>query len=324
MKPVVLSTALAAILASGAAAQTLQLSAPFTDNDAFVQAAIHWADTIRTQTDGAVDFEVVPNGALVSMAETLDAVSFGVVPAGMFAGSFVSGTIPALGYIELTGSLPLDNPSTGEALAAIWPDLDALFATHETHALWGSPAYNIGFICREGFLTSPDDWTGLRVRTAGRWQSRQVEALGAVPVPLAPSEIYIALQNGVVDCALMIPSITLAARLYEVAPYYTDTGLPANLTVTVINLETWNDFTDDQRAVITAASEAAIQSSATDMRAQALADLETLNGLGQVYTLSADEQTEFVTLTRPVFGEVTQAIGDGPGASLVQTLSSYN
>ncbi len=323
MKILMLGTALAGLLAGAAGAQTLQISAPFPESDAFVQAAIRWADTIRTETGGSVDFELVPNGALVPMAETLDAVSFGVVPAGMFAGSFVSGVIPALGYVELIGSLPVANPPIGEALAAIWPDLDALFAVHDTHALWGAPAFNIGFICREGFLTTPEDWAGLRVRTAGRWQSQQVAALGAVPVPLAPSEIYVALQNGVVDCSLMIPSITRAARLYEVAPYYTDTGLPANLTLAVINQGVWDGFSDAERAVISATSAALIQESSVVFGAQAQADLQALAELGEVYTLSAEERAAFVALTAPIFDAVTEVVGDGPGASLVATLAGF-
>lgn len=323
MKKTLCGAILAALMATAAQAQSLQLAAPFTDTDAFVKAGQDWAGEVSKATDGAVDFEIVPNGALAPMAETLDAVSFGVVPAGMLAGSFVSGTIPALGYIELIGGLPVENPSAGEALAAIWDDLDALFSKHNAHLLWGAPAFNIGFICREGFLKSHDDWKGKNIRTAGRWQSQQIAALGAVPVPLAPSEIYVALQNGVVDCALMIPSITLSARLYEVAPYYTDTGLPANITLSMINMDTWNGFTEEQRSKIDRISAEWTQKLAVTMREQAQADLETLDGDGEVYTLSQEEQAEFIEYTRPIFEKVSETITDGPGTSLVKTLSTY-
>lgn len=323
MNRVIAGAVLAGVLPALASAQTLQMSAPFPDSDAFVVAAREWSAAVAEATGGAVSFEVVPNGALVPMAETLDAVGYGVVPAGMVAGSFISGTIPALGYIELIGSLPVDEPPTGEALAAIWPDLDALFIEHDAHLLWGAPAFNIGFICRDGFLTEVSDWAGKRVRTAGRWQSQQVAALGAIPVPLAPSEIYVALQNGVVDCALIIPSITLSARLHEVAPYYTDTGMPGNITLGMIGTDVWAGLDQDTRATIDRLSAELTQRMSVEMPAQARAHLASLAGLGQVHTFTAGEQAAFIARTGPVFDAVTAEIGDGAGASVVTALSAY-
>lgn len=314
---------LAGLCPMAATAETLQMSAPFPDSDAFVVAARDWSAQVESATNGALAFDIVPNGALVPMAETLEAVAFGVVPAGMVAGSFISGTIPAMGYIELIGSLPVSEPPTGEALAAIWPDLDGLFRAQDTHLLWGAPAFNIGFICREGFLTDPADWQGRKIRTAGRWQSQQIAALGAVPVPLAPSEIYVALQNGVVDCALMIPSITLSARLYEVAPYYTDTGLPGNITIGLIGLEAWDTLDAQTQETIDRLSAETTQRLSVEMPQQAAAQLAELATLGQVHSFTPEEQAAFVAATLPVFDAITTEVGSGPGAEVVTALSAY-
>lgn len=306
-----------------AGAETLQFSSAFSESDAFTQLVEQWSTAVSDATGGDIDFEVVPNGALVPLPEALDAISFGVVPAGMVVASFTSGTIPALGYTEMLGGLPLDNPPTGEALAAIWPDLDALFAEHGVKALWGSPAFSSGIVCRDGFLETPADWQGLKVRTAGRWQAQQVAALGAVPTPLPPSELYVALQNGVVDCALMTPSITMSARLYEVAPYYTDTNLPGNITISILNLDTWNGFSDEERAAIQQVSDEMLQTAAVAMRDSATAALTELGTLGQVYALTDDERAQLNALTGPVFDTVAASVTEGPGVAMIEALASY-
>ena len=223
----------------------------------------------------------------------------------------------------MLGGLPLDNPPTGEALAAIWPDLDALFADHGATALWGAPAFSSGIVCRTGFLRSPADWQGLKIRTAGRWQARQVAAMGAVPTPLPPSELYVALQNGVVDCALMTPSITMSTRLYEVAPYYTDTNLPGNITISILNLDTWNGFTEAERAAIREVSDRMLQTASVAMRESAEAGLVELGRLGEVYALSDEERAALNTLVDPVFDEVAASITGGPAAAVISALAAY-
>ncbi|MCB1387773.1 MAG: TRAP transporter substrate-binding protein DctP [Rhodobacteraceae bacterium] len=323
MKRYLAGLAVAALSTGAAQAETLQYASAFPEADVFTQLVILWGNQVSEATGGALDFDVVPSGALVPLPEALDAISFGVVPSGMVVASFISGTIPAMGYMEMLGGLPVENPSTGEAMAQVWGDVDALFAEHGIKGLWGAPAFASGVICREGHLHTRADWEGLKIRTAGRWQAQQVAAMGAVPVPLPPSELYVALQNGVVDCALMTPTIVMSARLYEVAPYYTNTDLAGNATITVMNLDTWNGLSDDERTAVQTASDAMMQTAATAMRQSAEDGLQALSGLGQVYTLNAEEAAELMQYTSPVFDQVAAGVTEGPGVALIQALASF-
>jgi len=323
MKAYLTSIAVAALAATSAHAETLQFAGAFNDKDQFTILAQEWAEKVAAATDGAVTFDVVTNGALVPLPEALDAIGLGVVPSGMVVASFVSGTIPALGYAEMLDGLPVENPSTGEAMAQIWPDLDALFGEHDATALWGAPAFSSGVVCRDGFLKAKADWTGKKIRTAGRWQAQQIAAMGALPMPLPPSELYVALQNGVVDCALMTPSITMSARLYEVAPYYTDTDMAGNITLSIMNLDAWNGLTDEQRTAIRAVSDEMIQIASVAMRESAAANLAELAKLGEVYQLNAEERAEVAANTAPVFDQVAAAVKEGPGSAMIEKLASF-
>lgn len=323
MKALFAGLAFAAVAATAAQAETFQFAGAFNDKDQFTLLSQQWAEKVAAATDGKVKFDIVTNGALTPLPEALDTISLGVVPSGMVVASFVSGTLPAMGYAEMLDGLPVENPSTGEAMAAIWPDLDAVFQGHGTTALWGAPAFSSGIVCRDGFLKAKADWTGKKIRTAGRWQAQQVAAMGAVPMPLPPSELYVALQNGVVDCALMTPSITMSARLYEVAPYYTNTDMAGNITIIIMNLKAWEGLTEEQRAAIKKVSDEMLQTAAVTMRDSASAGLTELAKLGKVYNLSDEERAELASNTSPVFGKVAESVKAGPGAAMIEKLASY-
>ncbi len=214
--------ALACLLLCGAATHTwaaeLPYSLPFNAANEFSQVGVDWSKAVADATGGEIVFEPVFNSALVAIPETLDAVSGGVVPSAMAVVSAMSGTIPAFGYIEMGGSMPLDNPPAEEAMETIFPDVERLLAAHDVKALWIMPAFGGGLACRTGFVESVDDWAGKKIRAAGRWQAKQVEALGGSPISLPAADIYTALQNGTIDCALIVPTIYLASSLYEAAP----------------------------------------------------------------------------------------------------------
>lgn len=323
MKSLIAGLAIALLAGSATFAETFQYAIPFNENDAYTKVAAKFAEDIKAATNGEITLELAPNSALVPLPETLDAVADGVVPFAMTVASFTSGTIPAMGFLEMVGGVPEGTPSTADALSQVWGDVSASFEAHGARALWGAPAFAAGMICRDGFLKAPQDWVGKKIRTAGRWQSKQVEAMGAVPVPMAPSELYVALQNGAVDCALLVPTIVKSARLYEVAPYNTNIDLPANVTITIINADVWAKFTDAQKEAISKASAAAIVSAAGDLRAAADDALAVIAEKGKLYALTPEERAVFTERSKPLFDEVTAAVTDEPGKALIGKLASF-
>jgi len=70
-----------------------------------------------------------------------------------------------------------------------------------------------------------EDMRGIKIRTTGGIVSEIFHELGAVPVALAASEVYTALQRGVVDAIALSVSDMASYRLQEIAPYYTRINL---------------------------------------------------------------------------------------------------
>lgn len=293
-----------------AAADTLELSVFYNDKDNFGDTMRWWADEVKKRTNGRVEIKPVYNAALAKLPETLDAVRDNVVPMGVGLASFMTGVIPALAYFEMIGGAPAEASDASKVLAEHWGDIKALFESQGVVPLWGQVAFGTGVICRDKFLKSPEDWKGQTVRAAGRWQSRQVTAMGATPVPIDPGELYIALQSGTVKCALMNPTIIQSLRLYEVAPYYTNMELPSNLMVYLVNKDRWEDISEADRAAIEKASMEAMAQSLPYIKQKMDEQISAIiAGGGKVYKATPEERKAFLTASRPIFDEIAKAAG---------------
>lgn len=104
-----------------------------------------------------------------------------------------------------------------------------------------------------GDIDGVKDLAGKKVRVFTPSMSRLVEGLGAIPVTLQFSEVYLALQRGVADCGVTAPSAGNNGKWPEV----TDTFVPLPLSYSVqghfMNLDTWNGFDAAQQQALTEA-----------------------------------------------------------------------
>ena len=74
-------------------------------------------------------------------------------------------------------------------------------------------------------IVKPDDLKGLKLRVpGGTWRVKMFKAYGANPSPLAFSEVFVALQTGVMDAQENPLAQIYPARFYEVQKYLSMTG----------------------------------------------------------------------------------------------------
>lgn len=313
----------AALIGVPALAQNLQYSLPFNDSNEFSKIGIKWADAVAEATNGEVTFEPVPNSALVTIPETLDAIEGNVVPAAMGVASAMAGTIPAFGYLELNFSVPLSDPMTEDVMPKIFPYVEELLAPHGAKALWIMPAFGGGMACIDAHLASLDQWAGKKIRSAGRWQAKQMEAAGASPISLPAADIYTALQNGTIDCALISGSIYLSSSLYEVAPYFSDYGFAGNMLITLVGLDVWEDMTEEQRSAVREASDRTTIEGTRELREAAAREAEEIAGKADYLKISEDQLTNLLATWDAVYREAMGEVSDETGTKLVETLYSY-
>jgi TRAP-type transport system periplasmic protein len=302
---------------------TFDVSIFHTERDACADNYKFWAAEVEKRTQGRVQFKAHYSGALTSIVETFGAVRRGVVPVGLTAASFSAGAVPALAYLEVIGGMPNDPADARKVIDAMEPTMRTLLGQAGVEYLWMQPGFDVVVICRDKHLKGPADWTGQKVRAAGRWQSAQVAALGASPIAIDPAEQYLALQNKTVDCALSIPNLVQSLKLAEVAPKITRLRQPVNPSMYIMNPQAWRQIPPADQEILRAVSRETNHRAITYLHDYMAGALRQLTGAGaDVYALSDAELKTTKGRMQSVFDKIGEAAGE-PGKSVVAHLKPY-
>jgi C4-dicarboxylate-binding protein DctP len=139
----------------------------------------------------------------------------------------------------------------------------------------------------------------------------QMRALGAIPQVMAFSELYQALQSGVVDGTEGVPSNFWTQKIYEVQKHITLSNHGHLAYAVIINKKFYDGLPQDLRAVVDSsiadATTYANAIAATE-NAQALEKIKA-SGKSTLYTPSAAELTEWKKALMPVHKEMEARVG---------------
>ncbi|WP_172298944.1 TRAP transporter substrate-binding protein [Pseudoruegeria sp. HB172150] len=289
--------------------------ASFTPPQHTVTAAV--IDKMNDELSGATGGELTVRGYFggelgAGPAEQYVRVLQGVADLSWGLPGYTSSQFPKTMIVEMPGAVP--EGKTGYDL--IWDNIDALkeeFPGTIPVALWTSEPN--AFIMKDVAVHSPEDIAGLKIRVAGSTAAEVAAALGATPVQMPMTEVYNALQTGLIDGVISGVSTLSDFKLEEVATHIT-TGAPlGRLTFfTVLNQSTYDGLSDDEKAAMDAVIGRDLSKSAEDAW-NATAD-EALSsavdsGSVELIELSDDEAKAFADLVEPVSMSYAESIGGG-------------
>jgi len=117
-----------------------------------------------------------------------------------------------------------------------------------------------GFVGKDKCITKPEDIEGLQTRAAGKSFEQMLAGAGASITSMASSEIYNAMQTGVLNAANTSSSSFVSYRIYEQVSCYTpagDVALWFMYQPLLMNKSTFEGLSSEQQAALLAASEKA-------------------------------------------------------------------
>ncbi|MFN7052742.1 MAG: DctP family TRAP transporter solute-binding subunit, partial [Gemmobacter sp.] len=209
--------ALSAALPAFAEPITIKFSHVVAPDTPKGKAAEKFKELAEAYTEGAVKVEVYPNSQLYKDKEELEALQLGAVQ--MLAPSLAKFGPLGVQQFELfdlpllmNGYEDLRKITDGEVGAS-------LLAMLEPKGIKGLAYWDNGFkvMSANSPLQVPDDFLGLKMRIqSSKILEAQMQALGAVPQVMAFSEVYQALQTGVVDGTENPPSNMYTQKMHEV------------------------------------------------------------------------------------------------------------
>lgn len=109
-------------------------------------------------------------------------------------------------------------------------------------------------------ISGPDDFSGVRLRVPETTVSIQgAQSLGAEPTPVAYSELYIGLQQGIVDAAEAPLAVIAAESFDEPSDYINMTRHLISAQPFIVNEDFWQSLSEDQQGALVTAVEAGSQ-----------------------------------------------------------------
>ena len=183
------------------------------------QAALAFAEMVSQRTDGRVKILVYSDGELGSEPSVVQQMQFSGIDFSRVSLSELANILPGLSILQL--------PYLYEDAAQMWRVLDGPIGNEfllalDAVGLVGLSWFDAGvrsFYTRKK-VTCLEDLQGLAVRVQqSGLMSDMIEALGAVPVQAAYSQVYAALHNAEIDGAENNWPSYEAMGHYEVAPY---------------------------------------------------------------------------------------------------------
>src|SRR5579871_74128 len=265
-------------------------------------------------TNGRVKVEVYHNSTLYKDKEELEALQLGAVQ--MLAPS--NSKFGPIGVKEFeVFDLPYILPDvTALRKVTNGPLGKKLLTLLEPKGMIGLAYWDNGFkqMSANKPLRTPADYQGLKFRIqSSKVLEAQFRALGAVPQVMAFSEVYQALQTGVVDGQENTPSNMYTQKMNEVQKYITHTDHGYIGYVVVVNKQFWDGLPADIRGQLEKAMNEATDYTNEISQKENADAFEAIkkSGTSTILELTAAEKTAMRQAMEPVYKEMASRLGQG-------------
>lgn len=292
----------AGLFAAPLAAQEIKISHQWKANsDGRDVAARLFVEEVNKK-DPSLKFRIYPSSSLgIKPVAQLDALQNGTLEMAIFPMSYAVGKAKEFSGVILPGTIPNLDFAMRLKKSPYYQKIQDLSEKHGFRVItwWWTPG---GFATKNKEITGPASVAGLKMRAADPTFESMLKAAGASVSAMASSEIYSALQSGVLDGALTSAETFVSARLYEQTKMAT---LPGDKTLwmlmqpLVMSKQAWDKLTPAQKKIFEEAAEKSDEFFLAEQRKAGteMGEAYTKAG-GKVRTLSEAEFNQWVDLAK--------------------------
>jgi len=274
--------------------------------------AQRFKELAEQRTGGKVKVEVYPNSQLYKDKEEMEALQLGSV-------QMLAPSLAKFGPLGVKEFEVFDLPFIFKDQAAFRAVTDGavgadLFKKLEPKGIRGLAYWDNGFhiMSANKPLHKVADFKGLKMRIqSSKVLDAEMRALGAIPQVMAFSELYQALQSGVVDGCEGVPSNFYTQKTYEVQKHTTISNHGHLAYAVIVNKKFWDGLPEDVRTILDGCvKDATIYANALAASENAMAlDKIRASGKTTVYTPTPAEILEWKKALMPVHQEMASRVG---------------
>jgi len=238
---------------------TLKFATNDTTQDVSYAIAQRFGAEVAKRTSDKYRVQVFVGGSLGSGVNVVSSLQTGIIDCAILTAGFLASFVPSIQIVDLP--FLFKDRATAERIL----DGDVgkkIFAEAETRSIigltWGWYGWR-QVETREKAIAGPDDLKGLKMRIQpSPVFAAMFKAVGAQPVVMDGSEVYLALSQKVVDGVEFPLPTVVTFKMYEVNKYIALTNHVYNAGVLVVSKARWSQMTPADREAMQAAA-AAVQ-----------------------------------------------------------------
>lgn len=241
-----------------AAEKVFKLGTNTAPSDSANLAERKFAEILKEKSNGRLEVKVYDSAKLGDHLETLEGLRNGTIEMTMTSLGYMAGYEKAFGVFDLP---------------YIFSDYDHMFRflDGEGGEFIDSMLEKYGFKVLGYFyfgvretanktrpIYKPEDMNGIKIRVQESKASIQgLGAMGATPTPVPWSELYMALQQNVVDGMENSTALIYSSKVYELLPYLSLTNHLYYPAIILISKQIWDNLSsEDQKLIMEAQDEA--------------------------------------------------------------------
>ncbi|MPZ11829.1 MAG: DctP family TRAP transporter solute-binding subunit [Kiloniellaceae bacterium] len=238
--------------ASGAAeARSLKWAHVYETGSPYHTWAVWVAEEVKKRSGGELEIEVFPASSLGKESDINEGLTLGTVDI-IYTGQLFAGN--NYGPIAIGGSPYMFRDFehwTAYRDSQLFDELAAGYRDETGHEVIAMTYYGERHVTSNKEIKQPDDMAKLKIRVPDApLYTMFPEAVGANPTPIAFAEVYLALQQGVVDAQENpLPTIQFK-KFYEVQDYITLTGHITDALLTIVAEPTWSSLSDAEKELL--------------------------------------------------------------------------
>ena len=265
-----------------------------------------WANAVEEAGNGSLKVSLFPSGSLVSPKQMYDATVNGLADIACISIGHYPGRFPLTESLSFPGS-GISNPRMAAEIImemyAKYPEMQKEFKAVKPLFFFGFAPMSIATVKKP--IHSWNDLDGLRLRINHKGTADFLKTAGVSPAFIAPPDIFINLQKGIIDGSVMGWFGHHAFGTTKLAQYFTEVpSVPGPFFAYIMNKRKFDSLTDDQKAAINSVSgDAGAQLLATSGEKEIEVSTKSIKDDAEKQIIQLTEQEEAVWAQKASAGQ---------------------
>lgn len=251
---------------AASAATTLKWAHVYEVGSAYNTAVVWAAEEVKKQTEGRLTIDVFAASSLGKEVELNEALDFGSVDIIYSGDIFAGQTYAPMRISSFPFAIRDFDHWKSYRDSDLYQNITSAYTKKTGHDVVGFTYYGARHVTSNFPINTPKDMEGMKIRVPNAPLYLMFpQAVKANPTPMAFSEVYLALQQGVVDGQENpLPTIKFK-KFYEVQKYINLTGHMTNSVFSIISSYTKNKISEEDYKILAAIAEQAAKRASNEI-----------------------------------------------------------